>query len=297
VSAAPDIRAALALRRGGDELAAGLPPLLVAAEHLAAAVQMGGHGRKRAGIGDEFWQYRPAYPGDEARLVDWRRSARSDAQFIRDREWQAAQSVHLWVDAAASMRFSGAASRVEKAERARLLALALAVLMVRAGERVGLAGPLTPPRPGRAQLIQIAAMLASEHSEQDYGQPEIGGIVAQSRAVFLSDFFGDLEGLRAVLGVAADRGVRGVLLQVLDPDEEVFPFDGRVIFESMAGSMRHETRKAADLRSRYQARLAHRRAELAALARAAGWQFGTHHTGAPAAGALLWLYAALERAS
>ncbi len=84
-------------------------------------------------------------------------------------------------------------------------------------------------------------------------------------------------------------------MQVLDPIEEAFPFDGRVIFESMAGSLRHETRKAGDLRARYTARLAERRAHLADLARTAGWQFGTHHTGEPAAAALLWLYAALER--
>lgn len=291
--------AALDLRREAEGVAGALPPLLIAAEQLAATVQMGGHGRRRAGPGEEFWQYRPAHSGDEARLVDWRRSARSDAQFVRDREWQLAQSLHIWVDEAASMRFSGAPegrrARPAKGARARLIALALAVLSIRAGERVGLTGPLAPPRPGRAQLLTLAQLLGTEEAGTDYGAPEVSGIAAHSRALLISDFFGDLASVEAAVATLADRGVSGVLLQVLDPAEEEFPFDGRTIFESMTGAIRHETREAGDLRGRYLARLAERRDRLAAIAHAAGWQFSTHHTGDPAQVALLWLWAALER--
>jgi len=88
--------------------------------------------------------------------------------------------------------------------------------------------------------------------------------------------------------------VRGALVQVLDPAEEEFPFDGRTIFESMGGGLRHETLKAGELRGRYLARLADRKARLAELCRAAGWHFHTHHTGGSAQAALLWLYSALE---
>jgi uncharacterized protein (DUF58 family) len=88
--------------------------------------------------------------------------------------------------------------------------------------------------------------------------------------------------------------VKGVLIQVLDPAEEEFPFDGRTIFESMGGSLQFETLRAGDLRARYLARLAERKDRLAVLARAVGWHFTTHHTGNPAQGALLWAYAALE---
>lgn len=290
-----EIGPALTLRREGEGAASALPPLLVAAEHLAATVQMGGHGRRRAGSGDEFWQYRSALAGDEARMIDWRRSARSDQQIIRDREWQAAQSVHLWVDDSASMRFSGAPTRPEKSARARLLALALAVLMIRAGERVGLAGPLAPPRPGKAQLMRLAGLLSSTGSEVDYGAPVAATLSPHARAVFLSDFLGDPAAVEAALATAADRGVTGVMLQVLDPVEEDFPYDGRTIFESIGGTLSFETRKAGDLRARYLDRLAERRARLATLAQSAGWQFSTHHSGEPAQAALLWLYAALER--
>jgi len=285
------------LRSRAEALGQTLPPLLAEAEMLASTVMMGEHGRRRAGLGDEFWQYRPAHQGDSVRMVDWRRSARSDAHFVREREWQAAQSVTLWVDPAKSMSFAGDKTRAPKADRARLLGLALAVLLLRGGERVGLAG-LASPRAGRAQLLRLAERLsgeaAGETAGEDYGAPRTEGMVSHGRAVFLSDFLGDLSGIEAGLARAADRGVKGVLIQVLDPAEEEFPFDGRTIFESMGGTMRHETQRAGDLRTRYLARLAERKDRLAGLARAVGWHYTTHHTGHPAQSALLWAYLALQ---
>lgn len=281
------------LQARAEALGQTLPPLLAEAEMLAATVMLGEHGRRRAGLGDEFWQYRAAHAGDPARAIDWRRSARADAHFVREREWQAAQSVTLWVDPSKSMAFAGAKDRAPKADRARLLALALAVLLLRGGERVGLAG-LALPRAGRTQIVRLAARLSGEEAGGDYGVPETAGMVGHGRAVFLSDFLGPLEGVEQALARAADRGVRGALLQILDPAEEEFPFDGRVIFESMGGGLRHETQQAGQLRARYLARLAERRDRLTQLARAVGWQFSTHHTGGPAQPALLWLYRALE---
>ncbi|WP_236019407.1 DUF58 domain-containing protein [Fuscibacter oryzae] len=280
------------LRAKAEALGQSLPALLAAADHLARTVMMGEHGRRRAGQGDEFWQYRPAHAGDAARSIDWRRSARSDAHFVREREWQAAQSVSLWVDRAKSMAFSGAKGRETKANRARLLALATGVLLLRAGERVGVAGG-DPPKPGRAQVVPLAANLSDDAAE-DYGVPDAAGLVAHGRAVFLSDFLGPLAPLQEALAQASERGVRGVLCQVLDPAEEDFPFSGRTIFDSMGGTLTHETQSAGELRARYLARLAERKDQLQGLARATGWHYACHHTGAPAQSALLWLYSALE---
>jgi uncharacterized protein (DUF58 family) len=284
------------LRARAETLGQSLPALLAEAEHLASTVMFGEHGRRRAGLGDEFWQYRPAHAGDAARMIDWRRSARSDAHFIREREWQAAQSVTLWVDPAKSMAFSGDASRASKSDRARLLALAIAVLLLRAGERVGLAGDAAPARSGRNQLLRLVAAISGQDAAAEYGVPLTEGMASNGRAVFVSDFLGDLSGVEAALATAADRGVRGALLQVLDPAEEDFPFDGRTIFESMGGTMRHETLRAADLRTRYLARLAERKDRLSTLARAVGWHYHCHHTGQSAQSALLWLYQALQGA-
>jgi uncharacterized protein (DUF58 family) len=287
------------LRTGAAALAAPLPPLLAAADHLAATVILGDHGRRRAGLGDDFWQYRPARPQDEARSIDWRRSARSDAAFVQDKEWQTAQSVTLWADRSASMHFTSApATLPAKADRARLIALALAILLLRGGERVGLADPPLPPARGTPRAGTLAAALC-EPADADYGTPpQTGlaqtGLAPHGRAVFLSDFLADPAPLEAALAAAAARGVRGALLQVLDPAEEAFPFSGRTIFDSMAGTLSHDTLRAAGLRDRYRDRLAARKDHLARLASRAGWHYDCHHTDTPPATALLWLWRALE---
>jgi len=284
----------LTLRSAAETLAAPFPPLLAEAEHLAASVMVGDHGRRRAGVGDTFWQYRPAQNHDEMRNIDWRRSARSDAQFVQDKEWQIAQSIVLWVDQSASMSFTSLKDGTTKAARARTLALATAILLLRGGERVGLTGTQLPPRRGAAQITQMAALLSADQSG-DYGTPDADGMLDHARALFVSDFMGDMAGLDAAMEKAANRDVRGALVQILDPTEEAFPFDGRTIFESMSGGLTHETLKARDLRSRYLDRLAARKDHLATLARATGWQFHTHLTDQSATSALLWTYTALER--
>ncbi|TDK51055.1 DUF58 domain-containing protein [Antarcticimicrobium luteum] len=281
------------LRERAEAEAARLPPLLARADHLAGTVLLGEHGRRRAGLGDDFWQYRPAQPGDSRRMIDHRRSARGDQQFVREREWQIAQSVMLWVDQGASMRFTSHDRLPTKADRARLLGLALAILLVQGGERVGLTGSALPPRRGRNQILRLAEALGVDAPE-DYAPPEHRAMIPHARAVFLSDFLGDLHEVERALTKAADRGVRGVLFQVLDPSEESFPFQGRTIFESVGGTLRHETLKAGELRDRYRARLAARRDRLAALCRATGWRLGLHHTQDSAQSALLWLYRALD---
>lgn len=284
----------LALRSQAETLAAPLPALLAGAEHLATTVLLGDHGRRRAGTGDTFWQYRPAQQHDAARSIDWRRSARSDSSFVQDKEWQIAQSIVLWVDQAASMSFSSDPNLPTKADSARTLGLACAILLIRGGERVGLTGLRLPPRRGAAQLMQMAQLL-SQDDDTDYGTPDAQGMLPHSRAVFISDFLGDMKPFENALLRAADRGVRGALLQVLDPQEEAFPFDGRTVFQSMSGAIQHETLKAGDLKQRYLDRLAERKDRLSHLARTTGWQFQTHHTGQSATTALLWLYRALER--
>lgn len=281
------------LRTSAEGLAAPLPALLAQAEHLAVSVLPGAHGRKRAGQGDEFWQYRQATSSDGGARIDWRRSGRADVHFVRETEWQAAQAVTLWVDRSKAMEFTGHKSRAPKADRAALLALALAVVLLKGGERVGLM-PDLPPRAGRAQLDPLALALLSPVDGSDYGTPPSTVLPAHSQAVFLSDFLGDPTALQEMVGRAADRGIRGALVQVLDPAEEEFPYQGRSIFQSMGGALRHETLRAGDLQARYRARLAERRDMLANLARVTGWQVLTHHTEQSAAGALMWLWQGLD---
>ena len=281
------------LQAGAEAASAGLPALMLSAERLAAALVAGAHGQRRAGTGEDFWQYRPATAGDTARSIDWRRSARSDGQFVRDREMQVAQSAALWVSAAAGMDYVGAAGGTPKRARADLLALALAMALLAGGERVALAGQ--PPRPGRLQAERIAqGLIAPAATAGDEDAPPADALRPGQRVVLLDDFLGDPQPVLDYLHRASGMGVRGVLLQVLDPDEEGFPWQGAVLFRSAAGAVRHDTRDAGGLRDAYLARLAERRALLSRAATAAGWHFGTHDTASAPSQALLWLWSVLE---
>ncbi len=282
------------LRHSAEALSAGLPPLLVGAEHLANSALPGAHGRRRAGAGVEFWQFRPAGASDSATRIDWRRSARSDEHFIRETEWQAARAVTLWVDGGAAMGFSGHRRRPRKGDRARLLAMALALLLLRGGERVGLARADLAPRAGRAQATTLALALAEAAAGMDeHAAPDLSATPAGGHAVLFSDFLGGLEPVEDAMRIAAERNLRGMLVQVLDPVEESFPYDGRTRFESMSGHLSFETLRAGDLRAAYRDRLAERKDRLAVLARSGGWQFTTLHTDSTPSAGLLWLWHAL----
>ncbi|TBN39552.1 DUF58 domain-containing protein [Paracoccus subflavus] len=255
-------------------------------------VAPGAHGLRRNGPGEDFWQYRPASQGDSARAIDWRRSARSDAQYVRDREAQSAQVVGLWVSSGQGMDYAGAASRPTKADRAHLLALALAMVLLRGGEKVGLLGQ--PARAGRAQADRLAEQIvALRPAGADGDAPPDDALRPNQRLVILSDFMDDPAWADRLLTRAAGMGVTGVLMQVLDPDEETFPYHGAVLFRSLSGAIRHDSRDAGGLRDAYLARLAERRDWLRSRTTGAGWHFGHHSTDQSPAVALSWLYQVL----
>lgn len=294
-SPADTVNAAVALRGDAEKVGGSLPPLLAEAERLAMTVAFGVHGRRRAGIGENFWQYRQAIPGDVLTSVDWRRSGRSDALFIREKEWEAAQTVSVWADDALAMDYKGDRANFTKRERARLLALALSVLLVKAGERVSLLGTdAAQPRTGETQLNRMAMALAGEREDRpDFGAPPHARYAASGKAVFLSDFMGARDDIFPAFAHAADRNVSGCFLQILDDSEEAFPFDGRTIFRSVGGSVEFETDRARALRDAYKDRLEERRTALRDVTRRTGWQFAVHHTSESPRKALLWLYMAI----
>lgn len=292
--AVPPVPAATRLRADAEAAAAALPDLLLAAERLAASVDPGAHGLRRAGGGDEFWQYRPATDSDPAAAIDWRRSARSDATFVRERERQSPQAAAIWVSRMPGMAWSGDPSRPQKRDRARLIALALGLILLRGGERVAIGA--AEARAGRTQAGALARDLMLPEAGGDAGAelPGPGTLRPQRRVVLIGDFLDDIAPLERLLAEAAAMGAGGALVQVLDPVEESFPFTGAVRFAAPGGVAHHETRDADGLRAAYLARLADRRAALARLTAGAGWRVVQHDTSAPPAQALMTLATALS---
>jgi uncharacterized protein (DUF58 family) len=274
-----------------EQLGASLPPLLVEAERVASTVMPGLHGRRRAGPGEAFWQFRPFVAGDQAARVDWRQSGKSDRLFIRETEWEAAQTVALWAAAGPGMEWRSSTDMPSKSLRAQLLLLALASLLLRGGERVRIFG-LPRPFAGRHALPAIADSLS-----QMAPKPEDPRIARHARAVLFADFWEPLETTRAAIARLAAQGVRGHMLQVLDPAEETLPYAGRIRFEDIAPNTPPALIPRVEaVRDLYAERLARHRAGLAALAQSAGWSFATHRTDGPPESALLALHQMLAPA-
>lgn len=279
------------IRQRGEQLAATLPALLVAAERVAATVAQGVHGRRRVGTGDAFWQFRQYQFGDSATQVDWRRSAKSDRLFVRETEWAAAQSVWLWRDGSASMRWKSNHGPEPKRDRAELLLLALAALLIRGGERVGLLGVDRLASSGRAALDRFTATLSSEADTP--GLPAIQELPRHGRIVLIGDFLSPLAELDKVVRGYAGAGIAGHLLQIVDPAEEDLPFAGRTRFTGVEGEGELLVGRVEALRPDWRTRLERRAAALNDLVRAAGWTVARHRTDRPPQQALLALYTTL----
>lgn len=279
------------LRHHAEAVAAVLPPLLVAAERVAATVAQGVHGRRRVGQGETFWQFRQYQPGDPVPRIDWRESAKSQRLFIRETEWEAAQSVFLWRDASASMDYASSGNLPSKRLRADLLTLALAALLVRGGEQVTVLGSGLPVGHGRAALDRMAQLV--ERAGTGANLPSFEPLPRYAQIVLIGDLLAPLPDINAVVSRFAAAGARGHLLQVLDPAEETLPFAGRVRFEGYAQEAPILISRVETVRPFYAERLARHRDGLAAIARTAGWSFGMHRTDRPPHTALLALYAAL----
>ncbi len=285
-----EAQAVFALEREAHGLADRLPDLVLEASRIASTVVHGIHGRRRAGPGETFWQFRQFQTNDGAQLIDWRRSAASDHLYVREREWEAAHTVWLWPDLSPSMNFKSRLAPVTKRDRALVLILAAAELLVRGGERVGILG-LTRPTASRKATARLAEAIVRDPRAAALagGQPPKARLGRFSSALLVSDFL-DPPALTAEhVEALAALGVEGHMVQVLDPAEETLPYEGRAEFLGLEGEDRWIADRVETLRPLYQAKLAAHRAELASLAARLGWSFLVHHTDRPASELLLAL--------
>jgi uncharacterized protein (DUF58 family) len=286
------------LRDRAEQAASVLPPLLVAAERVAVTVAQGVHGRRRVGQGETFWQFRQYEQGDAAARIDWRESAKSQRLYVRETEWEAAQSVWLWRDASASMSYSSAphlsgAQWPTKRDRAELLLVALASLLVRGGERLTLLGSGVAPMNGRIALSRLVELIARDLSESD-SLPAFEPLPRAGQLVLIGDFLSPLDAVNTAVTRFAAAGLKGHMLQIADPAEEDLPFDGRIRFEGVEEREEVLIPRVESIRGDYVARFRRHREGLAAITGAVGWGFGFHRTDRPPHLALLALFAALS---
>jgi uncharacterized protein (DUF58 family) len=265
-----------------------MPRLIQESRKIAATVIHGLHGRRRAGSGENFWQFRRYVSGEEARRIDWRRSARDDHLYVREHEWEAAHTIWIWPDRSPSMTFASRLARESKLDRALTIAFALAEVLVEAGERVGVPG-LTRPTGSRAVIDRMAEAIIHDPRErpslpQDFAPPML------SEVVLISDLWSPIEEIRATLTQISANGSQGHLVQIVDPAEETFPYSGRVEFSEPETGQMITAGRAENWRADYEARLRRHREELAAEAKRLAWSFTIHRTDRAANELLLALH-------
>lgn len=281
------------LRRDAEKLAANYPALMAEAERVAAIVAQGVHGRRRPGQGETFWQYRNYYSSDSAHHIDWRRSARGDQVYVRENEWEAANTVYFWRDGSPGMDWASSDRLPTKKDRASVLCMALASLLMRAGERCAVINETDRPRSGRVGLERITHRLALTQGEAENLR---GDIPAHARIVIASDFLEGADIWRERLSRLSARPARGALIHILDPAERNFPYRGRMQMR-LPGNLKLPplmVGRAERAKAEYQEKFAAHCDAIANIARRLDWPLITHETDKPATQAMTALYMAID---
>jgi uncharacterized protein (DUF58 family) len=269
-------------------LADAMPRLILEARRVAATVIHGLHGRRRAGPGENFWQYRRFMSGEPAQNVDWRRSARDDHLYVREREWEASHTVWIWPDRSPSMAFASALVTDSKLERGLVIAFALAEVLVQGGERVGVPGLLRPTASNNV-IEKMAEVILHDRSERASLPPNFAPSPL-SEIVMLSDLWSPIGEVQKTIAQLSATGAHGHVVQIVDPAEESFPYSGRIEFIEPEGAGSVTAGRAESWRNDYQGLVSRHRDAIRAETDRLGWSFAIHRTDRPASELLLVLH-------
>jgi uncharacterized protein (DUF58 family) len=220
--------------------------LTLRARRLVEGAISGMHRSPFHGFNIEFAEYREYTPGDDLRRLDWRVYARSDRHYIKQYEEESNVRVTFVVDASASMNYRGTRAALSKFDYAATLSVALAMLLARQQDPVGLvlfdqkAVTNLPPSATQGQVMVIADLLGRCTPAR---QTDLGGLLRaltdqlrrRSVLVIVSDLFTELDTVFDGLNRLRFVGHDVLVLQVLDRDELELPFDGPTIFRDIEG--------------------------------------------------------------
>jgi len=269
-------------------LAASMPRLILEARRIAATIIHGLHGRRRAGSGENFWQYRRFMSGEPAARIDWRRSARDDHLYVREQEWEAAHTVWIWPDRSPSMIFRSPLAKETKLDRALIMGLALAEVLVEGGERVGVPG-LTRPSGARNVVEKIAQAMIYDPVARSSLPPTFAPSPL-AEIIVLSDLWSPIAEVHSTIAQLSATGAQGHVVQIVDPAEETFTYSGRIEFIEPEGAGSITAGRAETWRDDYAGRIARHRAEIRLETDRLGWSFIIHRTDRPASELLLKLH-------
>lgn len=218
------------LRANAEELAGSFPALLIKAEQIAATIDVGQHGRKRAGTGEDFWQFKPYSTGDETSEIDWRQSAKRGEIFIRQKEQESSETAWFWINQDDTMHFQSSLAAYNKIEYANLLTLVLCILLNRADENFGILGEMETAGHGLSHLEKVAHTLPSARDKAPSQAGESTHAKAKSKFLLISDFLLDIAKLQKEISAISSEKSDGIIIHLADPAEVDLPYSAECIF-------------------------------------------------------------------
>lgn len=270
-------RTLFTLRHRAESAAAGLPALIAAAEKAAVSVLSGEHAQRKPGMGEKFWQFREYDVSDRPQDIDWRQSARGDRLYVREKEWQTAQTALFWCQKNASMDFRSAPGLPSKQDSALILSLGLSILLARAGENIAPLEGDSPPGHGEAALQKMGERLIG-YKTGDLPGPAPRKIPRRSFLVLTGDFLAPMADIDSAFDRLAVPISGAMVIQILDPAELDPPYEGRTIFEPPGGGARYAVDNAGAVRAAYRERLRDHLDGLRASCKKRGWNWLLHST-------------------
>ena len=239
------------MRLNAEELSNKIPSLYVKADRIANTIWEGMHNRNKDGLGDNFWQFRKYEYGDPAHLIDWKKTAKSNETFIQEKELQTLQNFVIWRDTSRSMNFRSSESIDTKLYRANLFTLTLTIILSKSGENIVLNGLKTELLKGGNAVNFVSNQINEKVTDSFKSSPNINEIKNNSDVILIGDFLNNINETEKTIKELSNRGINGIIIQILDPAERFFPYKGRINFNGLEGEKNILIGKAESVRNDY----------------------------------------------
>ena len=239
------------MRLKAEELSNKIPSLYVKADRIANTIWEGMHNRNKDGLGDNFWQFRKYEYGDPAHLIDWKKTAKSNETFIQEKELQTLQNFVIWRDTSKSMNFRSSESIDTKLYRANLFTLALTIILSKSGENIVLNGLKSELLKGGNAVNFVSNQINEKVTDSYKSSPNINEIKNNSDVILIGDFLNNINETEKTIKELSNRGINGIIIQILDPAERFFPYKGRINFNGLEGEKNILIGKAESVRNDY----------------------------------------------
>ena len=239
------------MRLKAEELSNKIPSLYVKADRIANTIWEGMHNRNKDGLGDNFWQFRKYEYGDPAHLIDWKKTAKSNETFIQEKELQTLQNFVIWRDTSRSMDFRSSESIDTKLYRANLFTLTLTIILSKSGENIVLNGLKSELLKGGNAVNFVSNQINEKVTDSFKSSPNINEIKNNSDVILIGDFLNNINETEKTIKELSNRGINGIIIQILDPAERFFPYKGRINFNGLEGEKNILIGKAESVRNDY----------------------------------------------